>query len=269
MMNDEQRQPYIERAKLAKIEHQIRHPDYKYKPIHPRDEFGNCIRKPRNPNRPRVNKKPAKADDADTIDEEQLSWFEGQTATGGSSNPLPPSTPSLPPSTPAQAQANFVPYSIPRRPSSVPLPMPTNTTWADLPQATYLGTQMGYYPSRRLSKRPSTSMNFVNSHGTHIVQTSYALSNALGDQFSHQTQQHQLQQHQQPPHAMQWHMGHRRSLSAPNFGELEVTAQFQHYPTFANYPMEANTLTPINPIFNNVFSNFTWSTVCILCNSLS
>ncbi|GJJ14899.1 hypothetical protein Clacol_009169 [Clathrus columnatus] len=257
-MTDKERQPYIERAKLAKIEHQLRHPDYKYKPIHPRDEFGNCIRKPRNPNKPRV-KPSSKEDGPEVIDEEQLGesfrWFENETTLGGFPNPLPPSTPSLPPSTPAPVQTNLMPYSIPRRPSSVPLPMPNNTSWSDFSQPTYFNGQVGYYPSRRLSKRPSTSMDFINMPAPHVVQEPYALSNALGDQFLHQDHQQQ--------HAVQWRMGlgHRRSLSAPNFGELELAAtQFSHYPTLSNYTTEANSLTPINPIFNNVFSNFTWST---------
>lgn len=272
-MSEEERQPYIERAKLAKIEHQKRYPDYKYKPIHPRDEFGNCIRKPRNPNRPRVNKKSAKSNGADFLDEEPLSeslpWLEGQNAFADS---LPPQTPSLPPSTPALiSQNNFLSYSIPRRPSSVPLPMPNNTTWPEFSQAAFpggIGAQMGYYPSRRLSKRPSTSMDFVNMPASHFVQAPYALSNALGDQFPQQNNQHEQQQQQQQHYlhrpSMQWHMGHRRSLSAPNLGEFDAaTAQLSHYPALGNLPTEANSLAPINPIFNNMFSNFTWSTVCI------
>lgn len=278
-MSDEERQPYIERAKLAKIEHQKRYPDYKYKPIHPRDEFGNCIRKPRNPNRPRVNKKSAKSNSADYFDEEPLTeslpWLEGQL--GITDSLPPPQTPSLPPSTPALiSQNNFLSYSIPRRPSSVPLPMANNTAWSDLSQGAFPGAigaqmQMGYYPSRRLSKRPSTSMDFINMPASHFqVQAPYALSNALGDQFPQQNNQHEHEQQHQAQHylqqfhrpSMQWLLGHRRSLSAPNLGEFEAaTAQLAQYPPLGNLPTtEANSLTPINPIFSNMFSNFTWST---------
>ncbi|KIJ23985.1 hypothetical protein M422DRAFT_111323, partial [Sphaerobolus stellatus SS14] len=36
-MSEEQKQPWVEKALEKKLEHQAKYPNYRYKPVHPRD----------------------------------------------------------------------------------------------------------------------------------------------------------------------------------------------------------------------------------------
>jgi len=226
-MTDEERLPWVLQAQEKKRAHQALYPDYRYKPVHPRDENGNCIRKPRKPNsKPRVPKahKKNQNNSTDIIDDLPASFQlleEDQTFGAGSSTYSPIASP---PATPAPLPTQF--YR--RRSSSVPAMLSESLMYSSM---VHPNLQM-----TRPAKRPSTSMDF----------TCAGPNTAFADAFNHEQIYAQAQ----------WRQGHRRSISAPGFGELNEAQYAMTYP--AGFAPEANPLTPINPDFGNVFERFSW-----------
>lgn len=256
-MTAEQKRQWTDKAEKAKMEHQIQNPGYKYKPIHRRDEKGNCIRKPRKPNKPRVKNCPG-----DLLEDLPVSFPWMEQKNGGcdfqnASIPSSVSSASSPPRSPSPAASESLnipgyqpSYQTYRRSSSVPLPGSDNRFSCGMPPAVSAyppsqtpGLHTGYV-SRRLSKRPSTSMDFVCPGPIPPeVYNNNDLFLSPGD-------------------ASQWRGGHRRSISAPGLGGDVPNSQFVYAPNHS-FSQEANLLTPINPVFGSVFDKFSWGTVSL------
>lgn len=251
-MSPIEKETWIEQAEDAKKLHKKKFPNYKFKPVHRRDEFGDYIRKPRRPNRRRV-KKAKKADLHDKILDNHpgtFQWLEGKQAvefpnsglpSDASSVSSPPPSPSPPPLTTPASSSHHV---VQRRPSSVPLVCPDDSFYVHSgPHSAHPCSSTGYI-SRRGNKRPSTSLDFMCAGLEHSEPYSFA---------------NNTEAYLSPNDHSTWRPGHRRSISAPDFGS-EVTTNL----TFPSHsvPQEANPLTPINPVFGNVFDRFSWNTVC-------
>lgn len=245
-MTDDERQPWVERAHEKKLEHQAKYPDYKFKPIHPRDENGNCIRKPRKPNKPRAITLPQNSDIPEDLFEGfrmmEHHQFHSGPASVANPSPPPPSPPIIPTSS---SQTHF--YR--RRSSSVPAMLSAdalflfNTAMPGVNKAVTLG-QM----ARRSTQRPSTSIDF----------TCAGPNTTFADAFDYAGQA--------GTPATQWRMSHRRSISAPGLGEMN---ELVYYQDASGISQEANSLTPINPVFGSVFDRFTWPAVSVPCSCSS
>ena len=243
-----EKRPWIEKAEEEKILHRERYPDYKYKPIHRRDEFGNCIRKPRSPNRPRMKRPPG-----DMLDHlpESFQWLEAKPDVEFPNTELPSDTSSIssPPPSPSPAPSLHRPppstfYLSHRRSSSVPLVGHDGSFLLGTDPSSAYPTFPGFLTghARRLSKRPSTSMDFMTAAPGHSDM--YGLAN--------NTETYLL-----PNDSSPWRLGPRRSISAPDFGGEIPNFTFPCHAA----PQEPNALTPINPVFGTMFDTFSWNAV--------
>jgi HMG (high mobility group) box len=251
-MPPSQKQHWINQADAAKVMHKIIHPEYKFKPVHRRDEFGNYIRKPRRPNRPRVKKDPRYDDTVEHLSgtyhslegKPDVDFLNAVLPSDASSVSSPPPSPSPVPSLPIPSSSSSRLFQ--RRSSSVPLTGPDDSFFGTA------SSSVPFYPSglptsqlsRRYSKRPSTSMDFMCAGLAHSQP--YMFSNNTEPQYA--VDDNSL-----------WRTGHRRSISAPDFsGDIASNLIY----STQNGLQEANPLTPINPVFGSMFERFSWNTVC-------
>lgn len=252
-MPQSEKQYWVDQADVAKALHKRDHPEYKFKPVHRRDEFGNYIRKPRRPNRPRVKKAPGGDDTLEHLPGTSQP-LEGKHDVEFPNTVLPSdaSSVSSPPASPSPAPSLAIPSSssarlYQRRSSSVPLAGPDDSFFGVPSYSMHPpGPPTSQY-SRLYTKRPSTSMDYMCATLAHSEPNMFANGNDLCHSY-HPSNELPI-----------CRPGHRRSISAPDFSG-EIPPNFSY--STENAHQEGNVLMPMNPAYRAMFEGYSWNNVC-------